>query len=731
VGREKELTKLHQWLTAGQRVSVWGMGGLGKSELVLQYWARHSQDYPGGLIWLEAPKEAGQDIVVFGSNCLNLEFPQELPIAQKVDRVWAQWPREDRVLVVADNLNTVDDYRLVEKFLPSADRFCVLATSRVRLTGLKELPLEELSLPEAVELLERRSQAPARRHWDRAEAATLCQRLGRLPLAIALVGSYLAVDPNLSLGEISAELTVRGLEAQYFQNPDLTVAKRGLNAVFALSWQALDPPTQRLAALLAMFAAAPIEWRLVEKSLISSDNPTLDQFSLRDLRQILLRYALLQSVELPEEGLSGYQFHPLIWDYLRRQIPHCLDQPTRQAFVTALVAEAETIAYNGPLEDYKKVPPSIPHIAEVAETWTDDLADEDLITLYTRLSRFYEGFLDYQLSEVYLNKGLSLSRQHLPQNHPDITAALNNLGLLYKSQGRYSEAEPLYTEALAIGRKSLPPNHPQLATHLNNLAVLYRAQGRYSEAEPLYTEALAIDRKSLPPDHPDLAVDFSNLAGLYESQGRYSEAEPLYTEALAIGRKSLPPNHPQLATHLNNLAALYESQGRYSEAEPLYTEALAIDRKSLRPNHPQLATHLNNLAALYREQGRYSEAEPLYKEALAIDRKSLPPNHPSLASALNNLAGLYEAQKKSSEAEPLYTEALAIDRKSLPPNHPSLAIDLNNLAALYESQGRDSEAESLYTEALAISEVSLGAGHSDTRTVRANYEHFLQQLKNE
>lgn len=665
------------------------MGGLGKSELVLQYWARHSQDYPSGLIWLEAPEEAGQDIVVFGSNCLHLEPSPELPIAQKVDRVWAQWPGEDRVLVVADNLNTLDDYRLVEKFLPSADRFCVLATSRVRLTGLKELPLEELSLPEAVELLERRSQAPERRSWDRAEAATLCQRLGRLPLAIALAGSYLAIDPNLSLGEISAELTARGLEAQYFQNPDLTVAQRGLNAVFDLSWQALDPPTQRLAALLAMFAAAPIEWRLVEKILISSGNPTLDQFSLRDLRQTLLRYALLQSVELPEEGLSGYQLHPLIWDYFRRQIPNCLDQPARQAFVTVLVAEAETIAYNAPLEDYEKARASIPHIAEVAETWANDLADEDLITPYTGLSRFYEGFLDYQLSEVYLNKGLSLSRRRLPQNHPDIAAALNNLAVLYKFLGRYNEAEPLYTEVLLILSKFLPKNDPILAITLNNLAELYQVQEKYKEAELLYKNALDIDLKSLPASYLNLATHLNNLGGLYQAQGRYSEAEPLYTEGLSIIRQILLPDHPQLARHLNNLAGLYQAQGRYSEAESLYTEALAIDRQSLVSNHPYLASHLHNLGFLYRSQEKYSEAESFYREAIAIDRQSLRPNHPQLANHLNNLALLCEMQKKYREADPLYREALA------------------------------------------IFEVSLGTGHSDTRTVRANYERFLQQLNNE
>ncbi|MBW4635723.1 MAG: tetratricopeptide repeat protein [Iphinoe sp. HA4291-MV1] len=40
----------------------------------------------------------------------------------------------------------------------------------------------------------------------------------------------------------------------------------------------------------------------------------------------------------------------------------------------------------------------------------------------------------------------------------------NNLGLLYKSQGRYTEAEPLFIKALEIAERSLGVNHPNTIT---------------------------------------------------------------------------------------------------------------------------------------------------------------------------------------------------------------------------------------------------------------------------
>ncbi|WP_342766285.1 tetratricopeptide repeat protein, partial [Methanosaeta sp. UBA356] len=74
----------------------------------------------------------------------------------------------------------------------------------------------------------------------------------------------------------------------------------------------------------------------------------------------------------------------------------------------------------------------------------------------------------------------------LGEDHPEYAASLNNLAVLYRSMGRYSDAEPLFRQATEIWRKSLGEDHPNCATGLNNLAELYRSVGRYSDAEPLF-----------------------------------------------------------------------------------------------------------------------------------------------------------------------------------------------------------------------------------------------------
>jgi tetratricopeptide (TPR) repeat protein len=54
-------------------------------------------------------------------------------------------------------------------------------------------------------------------------------------------------------------------------------------------------------------------------------------------------------------------------------------------------------------------------------------------------------------------------------DHPDVASSLNNLAVLYRNQGKYSEAEPLYLDALAMSERTLGANHPNTITVRNNL----------------------------------------------------------------------------------------------------------------------------------------------------------------------------------------------------------------------------------------------------------------------
>ena len=298
-------------------------------------------------------------------------------------------------------------------------------------------------------------------------------------------------------------------------------------------------------------------------------------------------------------------------------------------------------------------------LAEAINQWGEN--SSKLETLYSQLGNLYAERVksgksadrewELALAQEYLNQAIVLQTQF--QQQDALATSLNNLAVLYYSQGWYNDAKPLFLQSLDIRKHQLGDYHPDVANSLNNLAELYRVQGRFNDAEPLFLQSLDIWKRQLSDDHPSVASSLNNLAALYRVQGKYNDAEPLFLQSLDIYKRQLGDDHPDVATSLNNLAELYRIQGKYNDAEPLFLQSLNILKRQLGDDHPFVATSLNNLALLYESQGRYNDAELLFLQSLDIKKRQLGDDHPSVATSLNNLAALYESQGKYNDAERL------------------------------------------------------------------------------
>ncbi|WP_322746374.1 tetratricopeptide repeat protein [Nostoc sp. LEGE 12450] len=719
VGRERELERLQQQLQSNHAVviaAVEGMGGVGKTELAIQYSLLNLQlhSYPGGICWLRAREsDIGLQILQFATIDLGKKPPEDLELLERVRWCWQHW-RQGNTLIVLDDVNS---YSHIEPYLPpQPSQFQVLITTRLKLDLLSSLFLKVLSETDALLLLAQ-SIGEAKQNQELAQAQEICQRLGYLPLALQLVGRYVKRH-KISLAEILRRLEEKGLA-----HPSLVVkendptwnsnVKLGVAAAFELSWEQLSNDAQQLGCLVSLFALAPIPWSLVKRAA-----PEEDQEELEDARVELENLHLLQ-------GEKTYELHQLIREFLRdKQKNLATASEQKSHFCQTMVEVAKEIPSSPTQKFISSVKDDMPHLAEVGQNLIDAVTDENLIWVFYGLDRFYSGQGLYTLAEPWDELCVSVVKHRLGEEHPNVATSYNNLALLYYSQGRYSKAEPLYLKALELRQRLLGEEHPDVATSYNNLAVLYHSQRQYSKAEPLYLKALELWQRLLGEEHPDVAISYNNLGGLYHSQRQYSKAEPLYLKALELWQRLLGEEHPDVATSYHNLALLYYSQGQYSKAEPLYLKALELRQRLLGEENRNVATSYNNLALLYYSQGQYNKAKPLYLKALLLRQRLLGEEHPDIATSYHNLALLYYSQGQYNKAKPLYLKALLLRQRLLGEEHPDVATSYHNLALLYYSQGQYSEAEPLYLKALKIAELSLGVNHPSTATIRKNRKYL-------
>jgi len=596
-GREAELEWLHTRLrTAGRAVlsqtqAISGLGGVGKTQTVLEYAHQVRGDYDA-VFWISAASEL-ELRTEYAQIAARLGLPHDAGDAEgamRAARRWLESSPDRRWLLVFDNADDPQVLDVLQGWLPSSSPAGdILVTSRARVLEALGLvsPLALATLPAAEStafLLKRTGREQA---GEVTGAAELARELDGLPLALEQAAAYV-LDRDVPFAEYLASYRRQRLALLEQRGPQSGAYPQTVATTWLLNFRQVGMESAAAAELLqlsAFLGAGAIPFELLSAGR-GELGPTLgpalaadESLSVYELLKPLARFSLVR-VDRTEQT---YSVHRLVQEVTKGQ----LSEVSRRAW-----AERAVRGLNAAFPS-----PQFENWATCARLAQQGLAASELIATYG------------------LQSNVS-------------ARLLNQVAFYLAARGQYAVAEPLYQQALEIRRQVLGEQHPNFAQSLNALASLYESTGRYEQAEPLLQQALEIRREVLGEQHPDFARSLNNLAALYDSTGRYEQAEPLYQEALDLYRQVLGEQHPNFALSLNNLAFLYKTTGRYEQAEPLYQQALEIRRQVLGEQHPNFALSLNNLAALYSATGRSEQAEPLYQQALEVLRQVLGPNHP-------------------------------------------------------------------------------------------------------
>ena len=108
---------------------------------------------------------------------------------------------------------------------------------------------------------------------------------------------------------------------------------------------------------------------------------------------------------------------------------------------------------------------------------------------------------------------------------------LNNLGVFYTNERRYTEAEQIHLRALAIREKVFPANPPDIAQSKCNLAVVYHSRGDYERASELYRDSLHAWETAMAKPPEEYEIVAANYADRLRSLGKARKAAALESRA--------------------------------------------------------------------------------------------------------------------------------------------------------------------------------------------------------
>ncbi|MEU5955792.1 FxSxx-COOH system tetratricopeptide repeat protein [Streptomyces sp. NPDC047525] len=670
-----------------------GMGGCGKTSLALEV-AHRCASVGHRVWWVDARQdttlEAGFRAVARHAGATD----EQLNAGDAVDVLWAHLSQLTAPwLLVVDN---ADDPALLDGpgslragtgwLRPHANPVgSVLITSRVSSAetwgsmcaphSVRPLSGED-EIADAVQIL--RDHAPPAAGTE-DDARQLATRLGGLPLALRLAGTYLA-----EANQVPAAYRERGTPTDFSSycralDEDLRHVDRAnvIGQAWAMSMELLekrgDVLARPLLELISAFADAPLPYTLLLTPTALDGAGVLTELDGPGIWKLLTALSSVGLLDLAESNAEAIpptvRVHPLV----RAATSSQTSLTTAIGALHSATWSDETgipedPAYRGHWQLLQPHAQYLFHSARAAALPIPVMLEAADAGGFA--ARYLRVRGQYHQARTECEAVLALSREHRGETHPDTLTARHNLAGVLRDQGELETARTEYEAVLALHREHLGETHRETLSTRHELAGVLRDQGELEAARTDYEAVLALRRVNDGETHPDTLTARHNLAGVLRAQGELEAGRTEFEAVLALSHEHLGETHPDTLTTRHNLAGALREQGDLEAARTEFEAILALRRVNEGETHPDTLATRHDLAGVLREQGELEAARTEFEAVLALRRANQGEIHPNTLTARHEIAGILRDQGELEAARTEFEAILALRRANQGETHP-------------------------------------------------------------
>ncbi|KAH8595376.1 P-loop containing nucleoside triphosphate hydrolase protein [Bisporella sp. PMI_857] len=647
------LDQIHQKCAVlGSRTALVGLGGVGKSQLAIEYAYQIKGRSPKMWVFWAHTSNAARFEQSFRDIADRVKiFGRQNPTASIFQLVhdWLCDDRKEWVLIL-DNVDDagflVEDQsagqdgqtngirsgnsRPLVEYIPQCLNGSILITTRSESAALKLvdkrniITVEPMGRADALALFENKLG----KHDNSGDTSELVAALEFMPLAIAQAARYISQRvPRYSVRRYLEDFRKSDYKKSSllnYQSEQLRRDREAKNSII-ITWQIsfdhireIRPSAADLLSLMSFFDRQGIpetllrnrserrnSWQDQEKnehnSFLNNDANYSDdnedktsQSSVSDgFEDDILALRNYSFIFVNMDGTT-FEMHGLVQLATREWLKaHKQQEKWKQQFVKSLYAEFPT----GEYENWAKCQMLFPHAQSAVAQQPDE---RDSLTDWASIlykAAWYAWRIGKGVeAEKMAVQVMKVRKKIFGHKHDDTLDSMVMVGLAYKLNGLWDAAEMLFVQVIETRKKKLGADHPNTLTSMANLASTYRHQGRWDAAEKLFVQVMETRKKKLGADHPDTLTSMANLASTYRNQGRWDAAEKLEVQVIETSKKKLGADHPDTLTSMNNLAFTWKGTGREIEAVKLMEECVQSRKRVLGLNHPHT---ISSCTALY------------------------------------------------------------------------------------------------------------------------------------